>query len=64
MAFWYIFTSNIEMEIPIEEMVVSPSIVNITKDVGLRSMNVKYKEENSQLFNAYESLIVHFFFNT
>ena len=30
-------------------MVVSPSIVNIVKDVGLRSMRVKCKEENSSL---------------
>ena len=30
-------------------MVMSPFIVNIIKDVGLRSMGVKYKEKYSSL---------------
>ena len=33
----------------IKEFVVSPSIVIIIEDVGLRSMRIKYKEENSSL---------------
>ena len=33
----------------VNQFVVSPSIVIMIKEVGLRSMRVKYKEENSSL---------------
>ena len=43
------------------KLVMSPSIVNIIKEVGLRSMRVKYKEERrfANLIRLYKRRLNH-----